>query len=60
MNSIAVGIAFDLMMSGTVSIAEARFGNGTSRLIALRGSRRIAFVTMPSVPSEPTIRLSRL
>ncbi len=63
MYSIAVGITFDLIIWGTVSIAISRFGNGISKLIAFFGSGRslnIALVTIPRVPSEPTIKSLRL
>ena len=63
MNSTAVGTELARMTAGTVRSADGRSGNGTSRLILKRGSgssRRIAFVTMPSVPSEPTIRSFKL
>ena len=56
MNSMAVGMAFEAMMSGTVPMACASVGYGIRRLTFLRGSGnsfRMAFVTMPSVPSEP-------
>lgn len=59
MYSMAVGMYFDLMMTGTVSIAVARSPNGINRLIAFFGkgnSLRMALVTKPKVPSEPTIR----
>ena len=58
-NSIAVGIALDLIMRGTVSIASFKVLNGISKLIAFlgRGSNfNVAFVIKPKVPSEPIIR----
>ena len=59
MNSIAVGIVLDLMITGTVSIACFRVGNGIRRLMTRFGSGRsfkIALVIKPRVPSEPIIR----
>ena len=58
MNSTAVGMTFERMMTGTVSIACFKVGNGTSNVTVFFGSGMsfsVAFVTMPSVPSEPMI-----
>ena len=55
----AVGTLEDRMMSGTVVMAVSRFGNGTRSEILNFGSGRslsVAFVTTPSVPSEPATR----
>ena len=59
MNSIAVGIDFDFIILGTVSIASSRVLNGIRRLTAFLGKGnnfKIALVTIPSVPSDPIIK----
>ena len=58
-NSTAVGIDFDFIILGTVFIAISRSGNGINKLIAFLGSGsnfNVALVTIPKVPSEPTIK----
>lgn len=59
---MAVGIALDLIMRGTVSIASFKVLNGISKLIAFlgRGSNfNVAFVIKPKVPSERSSGLLR-
>lgn len=53
---MAVGIDFDFIILGTVSIAIDKLGKGISKLTLFfgKGSNfNIAFVTIPKVPSEP-------
>ena len=48
---------------GTVAIQSSRFSYGMIRLIVSFGagmSYKVSSVMMPSVPSEPIIRFSRL
>ena len=63
MNSTAVGTELAPITSGTARIAAGSSVKGTSKLTLYLGSgskRSIALVTMPSVPSEPTIKSLRL
>ena len=63
MNSIDCGSRFASLMCGTNLMQESTSGNGTRQLTSHTGfgmSFIVISVMMPSVPSEPTIRCSRL
>ena len=63
MNSRAWGSMLAILNFGTVEMAVSRSGKGTIRDSVFLGagiSFRVSSTRMPSVPSEPIIRLSRL
>ena len=63
MNSSAAGIVRAAMIAGTARMHASKSSKGTSSENWQAGSgssRSMSRVTMPSVPSEPIIRCSRL
>ena len=63
MNSTAVGSQPQARISGTAPIQASKSSKGKSSDTLALGSGisfTVSFVTMPSVPSEPIIRFSRL
>ena len=63
MNSRACGSMLAILTFGTVEIAVSRSSKGTIRDRVMTGagmSFSVSSVMMPSVPSEPIIRFSRL
>ena len=63
MNSMDWGSRFASLIDGTEAMAAAMSAKGRMRLTSIRGfgtSLSVSSVMMPSVPSEPIIRCSRL